>query len=309
MNFSSGARAGFRSWARFSAAAVAMLATSVIAQTLYATTVRRYVGPSELGGVLYVVDPKTAKAKLVGPLRIPGLRSVGVTGLAVHPRTKVLYGITAGLTPELRPSLITIDPKTAEVKLVGPLGLAGTDINFDAKGNLFVWLADSNELGKINVATGAATPIGPSGLAGAGGGLAIDRKGTAYVAANTAAGTLDIVDTRTGAGTLGPALSGAPYLSEINSLTFSPEGELFAVNSNLAAPAKTALVVINTGTGVVSIVGDLPDDADGLTFSPDASATGAEPPAFAWIWTATAIVGILVFAALALRRLRRAGER
>jgi hypothetical protein len=139
--------------------------------------------------------------------------------------------------------------------------------------------------------------------------LAIDRKGTAYVAANTAAGTLDIVDTRTGAGTLGPALSGAPYLSEINSLTFSPEGELFAVNSNLAAPAKTALVVINTGTGVVSIVGDLPDDADGLTFSPDASATGAEPPAFAWIWTATAIVGILVFAALALRRLRRAGER
>ncbi len=309
MHFSTGTRAGFLAWARFAAVALAMLATSVVAQTLYATTVRRYVGPSELGGALYVVDPKTAKAKLVGPLRIPGLRSVGVTGLAVHPRTKVLYGITAGLTPELRPSLITIDPRTAEAKLVGPLGSAGTDINFDAKGNLLVWFADSNELGKIDLATGAATSIGPSGLAGAGGGLAIDRKGTVYVAPNTAAGTLDIVDTRTGAGTPGPTLTGAPYLSEINSLTFSPEGELFAVNSNLAAPAKTALVIINTGTGVVSIVGDLPDDADGLTFSTDASASGAKPPAFAWIWAAIAIVGVLVFAALAVRRLRRAHER
>jgi len=209
MHFSTGTRAGFLAWARFAAVALAMLATSVVAQTLYATTVRRYVGPSELGGALYVVDPKTAKAKLVGPLRIPGLRSVGVTGLAVHPRTKVLYGITAGLTPELRPSLITIDPRTAEAKLVGPLGSAGTDINFDAKGNLLVWFADSNELGKIDLATGAATSIGPSGLAGAGGGLAIDRKGTVYVAPNTAAGTLDIVDTRTGAGTPGPTLTGA----------------------------------------------------------------------------------------------------
>jgi len=61
------------------------------AQTLYAATMRAYFSPSEIVGRLYVIDPATAQAKLVGPLRLQdGGGYIGVTGLAVNPRTRVL---------------------------------------------------------------------------------------------------------------------------------------------------------------------------------------------------------------------------
>src|ERR1700687_4454198 len=259
-------------YAAFSAAVAMLFVAGAAAQTLYTATSRGYVGSPDVVGRLYVIEPDTAAAKIVGPIHIKGLRSIGVTGLAVHPQTGVLYGITAGPSPELRPSLVTIDTRTAEAKLIGPLGAAGSDINFDSSGTLYVWLADKNRLGTVDPATGVATPLGPSGIAGTGGGLAINARGEAFVAVTTATGTLDSIDLHTGAGTRGPALTGAPYLSAINSLTFSPTGVLFGVNSNLGAPANTVLVTIDTASGAVNALGSLPTDADGLAFSPDAAA-------------------------------------
>lgn len=264
------------STAVMAAAVFAMFATfrsaPVVAQTLYTATTRDYISPSEIVGRLYIVDPATAGTKLVGPLRIAGGgEHVGVTGLAVHPKTAILYGITEGVGQGVRPSLITINPRTAEATIVGPLGHPASDINFDAKGNLFIWLTDVNQLGKVDLKSGAATAMGPSHdmMGATGGGLAIDQGGIAHIATTTAVGTLDTVDTTTGVRTVGPVLSGAPYLSAIHSLTFSPSGALYGVNTNLAAPAKTALVTIDPATGVTSLVGHLPEDSDGLAFSPD----------------------------------------
>ena len=305
-----------RTLSRFStavmaAAVVAMSAMShgspAAAQTLYTATTRGYMSPSGVVGRLYVVDPDTAGAKLVGPLRLgDGGAYVGANGLAVHPRTRILYGITAGVTPGIRPSLIKIDPRTAEVTLVGVLGHSASDICFDSSGKLFIWLTDLDQLGTVDLASGAATPVGSASIPGAtGGGLAIDKRGIAHLTTSTAVGTLDTVDMRTGARTMGPVLSGAPYLSAIHSLTFSPSGVLYAVNTNLAVPAKAALVIIDPTSGVVALVGALPEDSNGLAFSPDAVAIGEDSKP-TWRTDAAIVVavliGVVVVAVMVLRK-------
>jgi hypothetical protein len=277
------------------------------AQTLYAASTRRYVSSSDVVGRLYVIDPGTAASRLVGPIRVGGTVHVGITGLAVHPRTGILYGITAGLIPTLRPSLVTIDTKSAEATLIGPLGHSGSDINFDPKGTLFIWLTDLKQLGTVNLKNGAATPRGPPvGIADAvGGGLAIDERAVAHIATTTAAGTLDTVDTATGVRTVGPQLSGAPYLSAIHSMTFSPAGELFGVNTNMAAPAKAALVKIDPATGAVANVGALPDDADGLAFSPDRAGSVDAGKPFAAVYLVLVISALAAVAAFIWVRRKR----
>jgi len=88
-----------------------------------------------------------------------------------------------------------------------------------------------------------------------------------YVISKGASGTLDNVDLATGALQVGPQLTGAPFSTQINSMSFSPSGLLLAVNSNGGNPANTRLVTINTATGVVATIGPLPDDTDALAFS------------------------------------------
>jgi hypothetical protein len=282
------------------------------AQTLYTATTRAYFSPSEIVGRLYIVDPATAEARLVGPLRLrDGGAYIGVTGLAVDPRTRVLYGVTAGLSPGLPPSLIKIDPKTAQATLVGRLGHSAADINFDAAGRLFAWLTDIKQMGIVDLANGVATPLGPASSIpeATGGGLAMDARGIAHIAATTAAGTIDTFDTRTKVLTQGPVLTGAPYLSAIHSLTFSAAGVLYGVNSNLSVPAKTALVVIDPVSGLVSLVGALPEDAIGLAFSPDAVAEAEQSnlvrPAYLAVAGAALLGGVVVFALRQLRNVSR----
>ncbi len=282
----------------------AYLAVAANAQTLYTATARTYISPSEVVGRLYVVEPDTAGARLVGPLRLKDGRYVGVNGLAVHPRSGALYGITAGVTPGLRSSLVTIEPKTAEATLIGQLGHSASDINFNADGQLFIWLTDLSQIGTVDLKSGAAAPVGSTSIPDAtGGGLAINQKGAAYIATTTAVGTLDTVDTVSGTRTVGPTLSGAPYLSAIHALTFSPSGTLYGVNTNLAAPAKTVLVIVDPTSGVVSPIGALPDDANALTFSPDAAAmvSEAKPKYLGY----AAIGGLLLVLAVAVGMLLR----
>ena len=281
---------------------VLVAATAVEAQVLYTASTRSYFAPSDVVGRLYVVDPETAAAREIGPIRLAGGVYLGITGLAVHPRDGTLYGITAGLVPSVRPSLVKIDPASAEATLVGPLGHAASDINFDAEGTLFIWLTDVNRLGTVDLKTGAASPRGPA-LAGTdapGGGIAIDGRGVAYIAATTAAGTLDTVQTKTGERAVGPVLSGAPYLSSIHSMTFSRDGTLYGVNSNMAAPSRAMLVTIDPRTGVVTPVGPLPEDADGLAFSERAVSTERQVN---YTYLALSLAALIaVFALIFLRR-------
>ncbi|HEX7606839.1 MAG TPA: hypothetical protein VF348_09035, partial [Usitatibacter sp.] len=165
---------------RVFAVAVSLAACGAWAETLYVATIRDYSSTETegLGGGLYSVDPATGKSSLIARLRIGGVIPIGLTGLAIHPKTGVFYGITAGLSSQIPRSLVTVDPKTGSTTLVGNLNHAGSDIRFDAKGTLYVWLNEEARVATVDLGTGAATPLGPSGYSETlGGGIAIDRAG------------------------------------------------------------------------------------------------------------------------------------
>ncbi len=235
---------------------------------LYAASVRTGLAvDAPIAGNLYSVNLASGTATLVGAIRLPGAKPIGVTGMAVHPSTGVLYGITSEQSPNNPRSLVTIDPASGSAALIGELGVVGSDIAFDSKGTLYLWLQGTSQLGTVNTSNASVIPVGHPGPPGSPAGIAIDPAGMVYVTSKGASGTLDNVDLANGALQIGPPLTGAPFSTQINSMSFSPSGLLLAVNSNGGSPANTRLVTINTATGVVSAIGALPDDTDALAFT------------------------------------------
>ncbi|MGZ5033423.1 MAG: DUF6923 family protein [Usitatibacter sp.] len=274
-------------------ACIALISGAAGAETLYVASLRDYGNQDAagVGGILYSVDVTNGATKMIAPLRIGGVIPIGLTGLSIHPKTGVHYGITAGLSPNLPRSLVTVDPSTGNATLVGSLGQSGSDIRFDPQGTLYIWLTDPPRLGTVNLGTGAATALGDSGYVDAlGGAIAFDHKGTMYVSATTAGGTLDKLDPATGRATTGPRLNGAPFLSAIHSMSFSASGELYAVNSNLGAPAKAQLVKIDPATGNVTPVGALPNDSDPLSFLPPIQSARTTSLERQWLYVALAFL-------------------
>lgn len=251
------------------AGASLLLASASAAQTLYATSMRTFAsgGQEKVVGSLYTVNLADATAKLVAPIRMKGETAVGITGLAVHPSTGVFYGITSANSPINPLSLVTLDVETGDADLIGSLSAPGSDIAFDPQGTLYVWLPRTSQLGVVDLATAQVRPLGSPGPPVIAGGMAVDGKGMAYVTPGGGGGTLDTVDTKTGAFTKGPTVDGAPLSSGISAMTFSPSGLLLALNTNAGSPASVRLVTINTATGKVNSIGLLPDDTDSLAFA------------------------------------------
>jgi hypothetical protein len=235
-------------------------------QALYVASVRSQ-SSSGLVGSLYTVNLATGTATFAAPLRLNGIRPVGITGLAVHPTTGALYGITSSNSPNYPRSLVNIDAASGDTAIIGDMGAEGSDVAFDSSGTLYVWLPSTQQLATVNINNGEITRLGVPGAPNTTGGLAIDGRGVAFVVTSGAEGTLDTVDLRTGVIKTGPKLTGAPYAAGISSMTFSPSGLLLAVNTNAGVPAATRLVTINTASGAVSLIGTLPDDSDAMTFA------------------------------------------
>ena len=251
----------------------AMAPQDVPAETFYAVSVRTHANAREdaAPGTLYTIDPATAAATVVAPLRLRGVEPIGIVGLAVHPDSGAFYGITGRNSPAAPHSLVKIDPATGEATLIGALGEVGSDIGFSPDGTLYAWLPERRQLATLDLATGRAKPVGEPQTAAAApsGALAIVSNDTGYVAATGATGTLDRLDLRTGARTRGPDLKGAPFPSAVTNLSFSPWGKLFAVNASAGAPSETMLVTIDPESGQVSPIGKLPTDIEALIFAKD----------------------------------------
>jgi hypothetical protein len=252
----------------FAALSLGSFSASAQLHTLYAASVRSGGVNADIpiAGNLYTINLATGTATLVGAIRLAG-KPIGITGMAVHPKSGVFYGITSEQSPHHARSLVTLDPATGAASLVGELGVAGSDIAFDQQGTLYMWLPASTQIGTVNTSTAAVAPLGKPGPGGSPAGIAIDISGMIFVTAKGATGTLDNVDLVSGHLQIGPPLTGAPFASQINSMSFSPSGLLLAVNSNAGSPANTRLVTINTATGAVSTIGALPDDTDALAFT------------------------------------------
>jgi hypothetical protein len=256
----------------FAAVALSLSSLPVAAQTLYVATMRAQAASASAPGStvvsgLYTVNLSTGSAAFAAPLRLNGVRAVGITGLAVHPTTGRFYGITSPLSPNSPKSLVAVDPTSGDVALIGELTHAGSDIVFDSSGQLYMWIPATHQIATVNINNAAVEPLGLPGKAEALGGLAVDKQGIAYVTPTGANGTLDSVNLRTGEFKTGPALTGSPYPGAITAMTFTPSGLLLGVNSNVGSPARARLVTINTATGEVANIGTLPDDSDALTFA------------------------------------------
>ena len=249
--------------------------------TLYGVTLRNRndAASGGMAGEIYDIDPATGKARRVAALSLAS-KPVGLRGLAMHPKTHVFYGITAGTDPAFARALVTLDPASGAVAMVGPLGVDASDINFDRDGRLYVWLPGTNALGRVDLGTGHVSAEASSGLADTvGGGFAIGADGAALLSATSAAGTLDTVDLRTGRVKTGPHLMGAPFVTAITAMDFDGNGRLFGVNTNLGEPSRAELITVDKTSGHVTDVGALPDDTTALAFAPDARATsGAQGP-------------------------------
>jgi hypothetical protein len=281
-----------------SVACTVLLCTTAAAQTLYAVSMRTYADPSYKGveGNLYVVATETAVTRLVASLTVGSKTPVGLDGLAIHPKTGVFYGITAPTSASIPRSLVTIDPRSGVVTLVGNLGHAGSDIEFDPDGTLYMWLPSSYQLATVNLETGEATPRGRPFRQGAlKGGIALIGAGRALVAATGGKGTLDSVDMATGVVTPGPQLVGAPFPDLINGLTYSPKGIVYGINTNGAQPPLANLVSIDPRSGKVTSIGPLPNDTDALSFGP-ALTESKDLLASALEWRFPLLVGLFVIA-------------
>jgi hypothetical protein len=233
-------------------------------------------------GRLYEIEPATgAMIQDIGPLNDVSSTNYPITGLAFHPQTGVLYGSTGNNPAETAALLVTIDPMTALVTVIGTFNTgeensSGTpatmaDIGFDRRGNLYgVASIGGPQLYSINLATAQATVIGSSGLTSTtGGGLAITADGT-FFGTPTASrfGTYDPV---TGAFTniTNPAKPGGG--GAYAALDVTPgSGVLYGLNSAPGSapgsPPPTFLAIIDQGTGAVTNVGGSVLALDAIAF-------------------------------------------
>ena len=224
-------------------------------------------------GELYVLDPATGTVVTdVGAIHDAANGNYGITGMAFHPTTGVLYA-SADNKSAGPGSLLTINPATGLVTVVGsfnlPAGNTMTDLAFDARtGTLYgISSTGGSNLYTVNTVTGAATLVALSGITFTeGGGIAVSAGGTIYAA--PIPGEFGTYNGTTGAYT--HISAGTPVVTGSHgyvALAFDGSDVLYGVNLGGAAKV-THLVKIDPVTGTVTDVGASVTALDALAFSP-----------------------------------------
>lgn len=234
--------------------------------TLYLATASG--GPGEL----YIINPATGGVvKDVGPLNDSSNVNYAVTGLAFHPQTGVLYGSSGASDTATRARLLTIDPATAKVTVVGlfnALDATMADIAFDSTGLLYgVASKNGPDLYSVDQTTGQATQIGDTFLSStSGGGIAIDSTGVIYgTPTSTRFGTYDLsTGTFLNLGAPARPAGGGAYAA----LAFDENNVLYGLNSGPGTPPPTHLVTINTNDATVTDIGASVSAGDAIAFGP-----------------------------------------
>lgn len=232
------------------------------------TTVLGADGQGGVPGNLYSFDPLSgALIATVGAVGYP------VTGLADHPVTCALWGVTSptfDAANNPNPGhLITIDKSTGAGALVGDVLAATdagpTDITFTSNGTLYGWSSDTDDLITIDLGTGAGTVVGDSGLASSGVGLAASSSDQLHLAGDGGApgSSLTLINALAGIPTGSTALSGDLVAgSSIVVMDFGCNGLILGVHS--LGAGVTNLVTINTGTGALSTLGSTQSGLDAI---------------------------------------------
>jgi hypothetical protein len=242
-------------------------AAAADAATLYGSTA------SGGAGELYVLNPATGGViQDVGPLNDALNVNYGVTGLAFNPITGLLYGSTANADPATAAKLITINPLTGLVNVIGDFNVTGggvgstmADIGFDSSGHLYgIGSKGGPQLYSIDLLTGQATIVGAgSGLTSTtGGGLAISPSSVFY--GTPTASRFGTYDSTTGAysNIANPVKPGGGAYAALD----FDGNVLYGLNSGTGSPPPTHLVTIDTVTGAVTDLGSSVLALDAIAF-------------------------------------------
>ena len=243
--------------------AVAEQDVAVRRTALYAAS-----GTFGVPGFLYILDPVTgAVLTTVGPLHDDLGNFYGITGLKYHPATGILYGATGHQSPTNPNYLVVVDPATALVTAIGPLGAVLTDIAIDPTTGTVYGLSEFDEnFYTINTSTGQAVQTGSTGIRFAKqGGLAADRTGAFFGVTNF---SFYSFNKSTGMATLiGPTNLG----NLLKAADFSPSNVLYGLEGGGGINNNHLrwLVTFNVTTGIGTRVGQIPaNDLGSLAFIP-----------------------------------------
>jgi hypothetical protein len=276
------------------AVAILVVATRADAGTLYAAT-------GSTHGELYILDPNTGGVlRDVGPLNDAAGRNYPLEAIAFQPHTRVLYGATHysdTADPATVSKLVTVNPETAEVTVVGSffLGNPGTmtDIAFPLTGGLSgISSYGPPQIHHIDLATGITTPSGLIGNlpATVGGGIA--TMGAGAILGGIADPMYFVTPTANELGRHGFACQrgGCLYLYLTIANPAKPAGGgfysaldfdgdvLYGLNVGPDSPPQTHLVRINTSTGAVTDIGRSVDGLAAIAFVPSKNTSVFSPP-------------------------------
>ncbi len=268
---------------------------ATVSVSLSDSGVRRLYGVSQDAGgasALHELDPTTGAATVIGQIGFNGISAIDFSandGLLYAVGYRAADGVSV---------LITIDTDTGMGMEVGPTGIEDLngrnvpDMTFNENGTvLYAYMKRSSDdqLIVLNTSTGAATSVGNTNVDGQGNGLGFSPMGNLVNAGGTALNILSNVD---GSGTFqtdillpDPAIA-APGID--STLSVNDSHRLAALDfcpgtSTLFGAAKYGeeggsgghfLAVLDTVSGVVSIIGRSVDGLDAIAWSaPSTSAS------------------------------------
>ena len=232
-----------------------------------------YVAKGTFGvqGVLFTIDPASgALLTTVGFLNDALGNNYGMAGMKYDPFTGILYGVTMNDSPTNPNYLVIVDPATALVTPIGPLGWVLTDIAVDPTTGIMYAVSGYNQkFYTVNTTTGQAVQTG-STLLGyqKGGGLAADRTGNIYGIDSFSFYSYNKTYGNGNATLIGPTLLGnlvkAADFNPSNNVMYGLEGGGGSDNTHLRW-----LDTFNVTTGLGTRVGPIPvNDLDALAFIP-----------------------------------------
>ena len=240
-------------------------------------------GASHRGGAfgastLRVIDPASGVAVPVGPI---GFNDVNA--MDFHPATGVLYGVGRRTTDGVS-VLIAINPLSATSSEIGRLldtNGAFAENHFDlsfrgATNVLYLEARDTNgdvSLFTIDLATGAATPVGVTGTTGSDHGFAISGADVLYQGDDTSGGTLSTVNAATGSATFSSTLTyvGFPTLiaPRPNAIDFElcdPASAVISIDDGASGQGPNYLATLDVTTGTVTYAGTSVNGLDALAW-------------------------------------------
>lgn len=214
-------------------------------------------GVTGVGGTpstLYAINPATGEALKVSPTGLDN-----VSGLAVHPTTRVLYAAQGqqGGTK----SLLTLSKTRGTAAAIGDLGEAVADSAFSPTGVFFLYGASSRDLFTVNLTNASKTLIKADVAPIGGCGLSFDSTGDLFL---TRTNSIANLNPATGNVDSSAVIAGATTGVD-NLLARRADGVMFAGKRNVKA-APTQLYTIDTTTGNTTLVSAVPLALTSMTF-------------------------------------------